>query len=99
MNAGGSGGERRNAIWEQGRERGRGGNGNGKGGKSRRQTQDGNGDGGRDGTVSSSGDENGGGNEKGPVRPKEGQKSARDRTRVVDAIWETGEILVERENT
>ena len=49
--------------------------------------------------MSSSGDENGGGNEKGPVRPKERQKSGRDHTRVVDAMWETGEILVERENT
>ena len=77
----GGGGERRDARWERGRERGRGGVGNGNGGGTgagpeRRAVVE-MGTGMRIGT--------------GPRRVEEGRRSATNRTRVVDAMWETGE--------
>ena len=56
-----------------------------------RQTQDGSGDENGDGSEDSSGDGNGKENED---RIGERRRSARNRTRVVDAMWETGETWV-----
>ena len=73
----------------------------GTGVETRGRTQDGNGDGNRDGSENSSGDGNedadGSGNEDTMRRvEEERRKSTRNRTRVVDAMWETGETWVER---
>ena len=67
--------------------------------------QDRNGDGSGDGNESSSGygnedkdrhgDGNEGGNRESEEEAKKRRRSARDHTRVVDRMWETGEIRVE----
>ena len=70
--------------------------------ETRGRTQNGNGDGSWDGNESSSGDSNegddanGDGNEDGIGEGGGKAKNRRNRTRVVDAMWETGETWVER---
>ena len=73
----GGGGERRDARWERGRERGRGGVGNGNGGGTGAVIVVEMGTGTRIGT--------------GSRRVEEGRRSATNRTKVVDATWETDE--------
>ena len=75
--------------------------GTGTGVGTRRRTPEGNGDGNGDGSRDSSGDgngdeDNGNGNEDGIGEGGRGQKSARNRKMVVDAVRETGETWVER---
>ena len=109
-NGKGGGGERRSARWDRGREwrreRGRGGDGDGMGMKTPGRTQDGNGDWSGDGNESNNsgdgnGDRNGNGNGNGNedrIGEDGGDsKNTRNRTRLVDAMWETGETWVERE--
>ena len=71
--------------------------------ETRGRTQDGNRDESGNGKESSSGDGNGDedgtgtGTRTGPGRTGERRRSARNRTRGVDAVWETGETRLEKE--
>ena len=78
----GDGGERRDARWERGPERGRGGVGNGNGGGTGAGPEM------RAVVEIETGTRIGTGSR----RVEEGRRSATNRTRVVDAMWETGEV-------
>ena len=77
------------------------GDGAGTGVESPGQTQDGNGDGSGIGNESNSGDGKGTritGTKIGSGRAEERRRSARNRTRLVDTMWETGETWTWVEN-